>query len=98
MMNHVNFVMLFDTLYKIPTFEKFIEANLCKRENNIAMDSFKRRNDVLHYIDAPLHRLGVYISFLKKITRYSDSLHLDYYNLLLIYEKFKLLEKQWSEK
>lgn len=92
MMNHPKFVMLLDTLYKLPTFEKFIDATLGENTDKKSM------NGLLHYIHVPLHRLDVYNHALKQLMRYSDRAHPDYYNLLRVSEKFKALEKQRSGK
>lgn len=92
MENHPKFVLLLDALYKLPAFEKFMNSTL-----NITSDQ-KIMDGLLHYLHIPLHRLDFYIDILKYIMRYSDRSHPDYYNVSLVSDKFKSLEKRWSAK
>lgn len=53
-------------------------------------------NDIVHYIQEPLHRLSVYSKILRQLSHYSDPAHPDYGNLLDVFQKFQTLEREWS--
>jgi hypothetical protein len=55
-------------------------------------------NEMVHYIQEPLHRLSVYSKTLRQLSHYSDPAHLDYANLLHISQKFRTLEAEWLER
>jgi hypothetical protein len=95
MRQHPKFVMVMDTLYKIPAFVKFVDATLSDNKNR---HSSLKAHDMMHYISAPLYRLNVYNKAIRQLRQYSDPAHPDYNNLLHVSQKFKSLESEWSEK
>lgn len=96
MRHHAEFVMVLDGMYRLPTFAKFIEITL--EESNKNRHPALHAHDLIYYLHEPLHRLTIYSKALKQLSHYSDPAHPDYTNLLHVSQKFKSLEKEWTDK
>jgi hypothetical protein len=105
--------MVIDTLHQFPSFVKLLEVSASREpsEHQLTSELYKttmaenknrpsslRINDIVHYIQEPLHRLSVYSKALRQLSHYSDPAHPDYANLLHISQKFRTLEAEWSER
>jgi hypothetical protein len=95
MQDYGKFVMVLDTLYKIPSFVQFMEAIL---QENVNRHEALKVHDMIHYVHIPLNRLNVYAKALKQTVAGYDPAYPDYSDLLHISQKFKALEKSRASK
>jgi len=96
MQHFEDFVLILDTLYRLPSFLHFIDKTL---EDNVNRHEALKVHDVIYYVHAPLDRLkNIYTKSLKQLTQHIDPAYPDYNDLLHITQKFKSLEKDRTNK
>ncbi|RCH94473.1 Phosphatidylinositol-3,4,5-trisphosphate-dependent Rac exchanger 1 protein, partial [Rhizopus stolonifer] len=95
MKQHNSYVMVVDTLYKIPAFTKLLETIMAEnKQQNLAV----KINDFAHYIQTPLLRFTAYSKALKQLNHYTNQAHPDFNSLTNVLKKFKALESEWIKK